>query len=186
MREHREELPRTTVLGSTTAGRSAAWAGVAATSETLGDDASVPSSVTRARDRTTDRPETDPELGQRRDEVLQDRGIDSPTRSQVVGHQPRERALQPLGRHGLGHLRHPLDPVAQQLDVLRTSAAIRSTMAFCWIGSSRPTAPKSINPSVPPSSTNTLPGWGSAWKNPTVRTCSSIDRSRSSASAARS
>ncbi len=61
-----------------------------------------------------------------------------------------------------------------------------STIAACWIGSSRPTAPKSISPSVPSSSTNTLPGCGSAWKKPRRITWSSIERSSWSASARRS
>ena len=59
-----------------------------------------------------------------------------------------------------------------------------STIAACWIGSSRPTAPKSISPSVPSARTNTLPGWGSAWKKPSRMTWSSIERSSWSASAA--
>ena len=61
-----------------------------------------------------------------------------------------------------------------------------STTAACWIGSSRPTAPKSISPSVPSSNAKTLPGCGSAWKKPRRSTWSSVERSSWSARPARS
>ena len=65
-------------------------------------------------------------------------------------------------------------PSRSRLTSRRTSAARMSTTAACWIGSSRPTAPKSISPSVPSAKAKTLPGCGSAWKNPTPSTWSIV------------
>ena len=73
-------------------------------------------------------------------------------------------------------------PSRSRLTSRRARAMKMSVSAACWIGSSRPTAPKSISPSVPSASTNTLPGWGSAWKKPSRITWSSIERSSWSAS----
>ena len=49
-------------------------------------------------------------------------------------------------------------PSRSRLTSRRISAARMSTTAACWIGSSRPTAPKSMSPSVPSSNTKMLPG----------------------------
>ena len=54
-------------------------------------------------------------------------------------------------------------PSRSRLTSRRASATMMSTMADCWIGSRRPTAPKSMRPRVPSVRANTLPGCGSAW-----------------------
>ena len=77
-------------------------------------------------------------------------------------------------------------PSRKRLTSRRISAARMSTTAACWIGSSRPTAPKSMSPSVPSSNAKMLPGCGSAWKKPIRSTWSSVERSSCSASALRS
>ncbi len=74
-------------------------------------------------------------------------------------------------------------PSRTRLTSCRTNPAIMSTTAGRWIGSSLPTAPKSIRPNDPSDRTKTLPGWGSAWKKPCFSTCWSADRSRLSARA---
>ena len=67
-------------------------------------------------------------------------------------------------------------PSRSRLTSRRYSAARMSTTAACWIGSSRPTAPKSMSPSVPSSNAKMLPGCGSAWKKPSRSTWSSVER----------
>ena len=54
-----------------------------------------------------------------------------------------------------------------------------SITADCWIGSSRPTAPKSMRPRPPSRKAKMLPGCGSAWKSPIRRIWSSVVRSSS-------
>ena len=87
----------------------------------------------------------------------------------VVGHQPGERSLQVVGRRRVGDARRPAR-CRRAAGSRRAGdiANMMSTTAACWIGSRRPTAPKSISPSVPSASTNTLPGCGSAWKKPSA------------------
>ena len=77
-------------------------------------------------------------------------------------------------------------PSRRRLTSRRTIAARMSTTADCWMGSSRPTAPKSIRPRLPSRKAKMLPGCGSAWKSPIRSTCSSVERSSSSASPLRS
>ncbi len=93
-----------------------------------------------------------------RDEVLHDGRVDRAARSEMLGHEPGEGALELRWRRRVRQVGHALHAVAQQVHISARQRHHDVHDGACWIGSRRPTAPKSMRPRVPSVRANTLPG----------------------------